>query len=143
MGSSTNSLGQPEAFLWDGTSMQALGFLSATFLPRSSARDINNTDQVVGSSFRADGTVEAVLWDAGALIPLGFLNPSDSPSPGFGSMAHAINDSGQIVGASLGQPFLQRRLAPERSGPSAGSHPHPILGLAFPIDQAGPIQLAQ
>jgi uncharacterized membrane protein len=50
----------------------------------------------VGSSYEAEGTARAVLWAPGAAIQnLGALNG------GTDSRALAINDAGEIVGASM------------------------------------------
>lgn len=67
----------------------------------STAHDINNLGQIVGSSPHADGSARAVLWEEG---PTGYTVTSLFAPPhlpdGRPGEAHAraINDAGQIVG---------------------------------------------
>jgi probable HAF family extracellular repeat protein len=61
----------------------------------SVAYDINNARQVVGTSDTVSGSRHAFLWDRGTLTDLGTL-AGDTDSE-----AYAINDRGEIVGASL------------------------------------------
>jgi probable HAF family extracellular repeat protein len=59
----------------------------------SSATDINNRGQVVGSSNTASGESHAVLWEDGDITDLGTLG-------GNQSVAWGINNRGQVVGQS-------------------------------------------
>jgi probable HAF family extracellular repeat protein len=59
--------------------------------------DINNRDEVVGVRWTVTGG-RAVLWHDGALTDLGML-PGDQYNT-----AKAINDRGEVVGWSVGEP---------------------------------------
>src|SRR2546430_2070318 len=76
-------LSDSHAFLWQNDTMTDLG--------GGGANGINNLGQAVGGS----GT-RAVLWENGAVTDLGTLPGDDY------SVAYAINDAGQVVGASCG-----------------------------------------
>jgi probable HAF family extracellular repeat protein len=90
------------AFLSDGVAghpLADLGTLGGVF---SQATALNNLGQVVGSSTTADdGTgssrTHAFLYSDGMMRDLGVLGGTDS---GESSVAHDINDQGQIVGSS-------------------------------------------
>jgi probable HAF family extracellular repeat protein len=59
----------------------------------SSAKDINEADQVVGESFTAADQLHAFLWERGHMKDLGTLG-------GTTSRATAINSKGYVVGSS-------------------------------------------
>ena len=85
--------------------------------PNSLALRVNNSGQVVGYS-ETGGTTHAFVWQNGALRDLGTLPGADA------SEAHALNDRGQIVGASddaatlwqAGKVVDLNRLVPSASG---------------------------
>jgi len=82
------------AFIWENGAMTDLGTLPGG--GSSSAADINNLGQVVGSADDANGVKHAVMWDAeGVIIDLGILPDDD------GSEAVSINDAGVVVGRSF------------------------------------------
>src|SRR5437870_351738 len=72
-----------------------LGTLGGSF---SDAFGVNNRGEVVGfSTVSGDVSLHAFLWQNGLLTDLGILGPPDAlPS----SIAVAINDAGEVVGAS-------------------------------------------
>jgi probable HAF family extracellular repeat protein len=65
-----------------------LGSLGGFF---SSAADLNQVGQVVGTADTADGSSRAFLWENGTMIDLGTLG-------GRHSSAAGINDLGQVIG---------------------------------------------
>ena len=90
VGESYTVSGSREAFLWRSGSMAALGGIS------SSARDINDAGQVVGSS-PADGftRTDAVLWHTS-----GTMQVLDGFPGSNANYALGINGSGHVVGRS-------------------------------------------
>jgi len=58
----------------------------------SAALGINDRAQVVGWSQDADGRIQAFRWQNGSMDGLGFL------PGGTGSVAHAVNNNGEITG---------------------------------------------
>ena len=92
------------AFLWENGTMTDLGVLPG-YEGHSSARDINESGQIVGTS-QADSTEShPFLWDGGVMTDLGSLG---GPEAG----AYGINGLGQVVGGSdladgsTGHPYL-------------------------------------
>lgn len=84
-----------ESFIWDlrtsPMTITPLGSLGGT---RTSAADINDLGQVVGSSQNAAGEMRPFLWTAKkGMVDLGTID-------GDRGRASAINNSGQIVGYS-------------------------------------------
>jgi len=92
------------AFLWENGTMRNLGTLGGNY---ANARAINNRGQVTGESTVAStGSIHAYLWENEEMSDLG-LRPG-APSGG-GSAGYAINDQGQIAGASEGHAIFWER----------------------------------
>src|SRR4029434_2949642 len=81
------------AFLWTASGMVNLGSLGGSY---SVARDVNETDMVVGTSaVVGNAAVHAFVWTSAAgMRNLGTLGGTDSD-------AYAVNDIGLVVGRSL------------------------------------------
>jgi probable HAF family extracellular repeat protein len=98
------------AFLWEDGAMRDLGVLG--FKPcrnypdrncsYSSASDVNQNGQVVGTSSDSLGNDHFVLWRNGTIVDLG---PAATAYPGPGARLF-INDHGQIVGSAGGEGFF-------------------------------------
>jgi probable HAF family extracellular repeat protein len=86
-------------FVRKGGKVVALGVLSGSQPPISIAYGVNNRGQVVGGS-GCSPCQSAFLWDGGKLTNLGILPGSTSTE------AHAISDTGQVVGLSGDEAFL-------------------------------------
>jgi probable HAF family extracellular repeat protein len=111
VGQALPSGGRPQrGFLWEddanGGSVIDLGGIGGDQAP-SSAEDINDQGQVVGWSYTSEGNWHALLWQNGAMTDLGVLG---EPDDRFGSpytLAHGINNAGQVVGeARVPDPVL-------------------------------------
>jgi probable HAF family extracellular repeat protein len=90
VGHSHTASGQMHAFLYSGGVMKDLGTLGGA---SSRALAINESGQIVGSSDTASGQGRAFLYLGGAMTDLGTL-PGNTDS-----VAHGINNNGQIVGS--------------------------------------------
>ncbi|TLZ57279.1 MAG: hypothetical protein E6K15_03575 [Methanobacteriota archaeon] len=115
-------LSDSHAFLWQNDTMTDLG--------GGWANGINNLGQAVGGS----GT-RAVLWEDGAVTDLGTLPGDDY------SVAYAINDAGQVVGASCGGTCEWFRAFLWQNGTMTdlGSLGGPSDTIAFGINNVGQI----
>ena len=110
------------AFLWQNDTMTELG--------GGTAYGINDAGQAVGGN----GT-RAVLWENGAMTDLGTL-----PGDDF-SVAYAINNGGQVVGASCGGTCEWFRAFLWQNGTMTdlGSLGGPSSTVAYGINSAGQI----
>lgn len=79
---------EEHACLWQDGSWSDLGSLESGTV-YSTASDVNNQGQIVGSSGTSSGELRPILWENGAMIVI--------DSSGW---AEAINDRDQIVGAA-------------------------------------------
>jgi len=95
------------AFIWSNDVMTELGG------PGSSANDINNVGQIVGTTMIA-GVRHAVVWDTS--LVLNDLNPFLNSVNCFGN---ALNDNGQIIGSCINadRVSLSFRLTPSGTMP--------------------------
>jgi probable HAF family extracellular repeat protein len=109
------------ATLWDASTGIATDLGSLVANLGSSAGDINNQGQIVGSSDLADGSAHATLWDNGNIIDLQQYLPSDLANAGWVLFqANAISDNGIIVGwASKGSDPNTAEYASFKLTPSA------------------------
>ena len=83
------------AFYWSGSG--AIQLLNMTGYSFSWARDINDSDIIVGNALASGGQYHAVLWEGVSTI----TNLNNQLAPGSGwvlEQAYAINNAGQIVG---------------------------------------------
>jgi probable HAF family extracellular repeat protein len=94
---SPDHIGATHAFLWQHGQVLDLGTLGGP-ADYSYAQGINNKGQIVGASDPPDSTVilRAFLWRDGRMEDLGALPGPDN----LVSSAAAINDQGDVVGAS-------------------------------------------
>ena len=89
-----DSNGATQAFFWDNGVLTTLGHFGGA---QSTAVDINNEGQVVGSAKNANNQWRAFMWQNG------FLYELESLPDTINSHAYAINDSGLIVGEMDGR----------------------------------------
>ncbi|WP_395341338.1 DUF3466 family protein [Ningiella sp. W23] len=97
VGSYTDADGNTVAFLWDAINgMQSLGTLGGDF---STARDINNHGQIVGTSGTGvDNQNSGFVYDSGVMSQV--IDLTSSVDGGIKSSdAYGINDYGQILGS--------------------------------------------
>jgi uncharacterized membrane protein len=80
-------------FLYEAGAITPLGHLNPA-LPFTETFDMNEQGQAVGGSFSFAGFRVAFIWDGGVMSSL----HDTSQIPGTVSAAHAINESGTIVG---------------------------------------------
>lgn len=97
--------GNTRSFVLKGSSITDIGTLGGD----TRTYDMNNAGHVVGwSNATANSPSRAVVWDGNALTDLASLIPSTLPNAE--SIAHAINDSNQIVGWAQTGPYGQALL---------------------------------
>ncbi len=123
-------------FLWSRGRMIDLGTFGGS---NGQATGINDAGDVIGyADFPGDTVHDGFLWHNGRLIDLGNL--------GVTSVAFAINQPGQVVGASrVGVPFDNRAFLWENGGPIVNlndlipTHSSLTLVYAFDINSNGVI----
>lgn len=100
------------AFLYENSTMTNLGTFGGDY---SYARGINDNGQVVGQAKNGTGYYRAFLYENGTMIDIGALNNNGDTG------AFDINNSGQIVGESVGRPFLYDNGGMNQVGSGSGS----------------------
>jgi probable HAF family extracellular repeat protein len=133
VGFSSIPTGQSHAFRWSNGEMTDLGTLPTDFF--SEGRDINSRGQVVGDSTVKFFTppFHAVLFEKGHAIPLGTLG-------GPASFAVAINQRGQVVGASRTASFqLHAFLWEDDVMTDLGALPGDTASVARAINKRGQV----
>lgn len=157
--------GTVRAVLWDQGEARDLGVLPGTDGEPgrySLAHGINNLGQVVGRAYAASGAEHAFLWsESSGMIDLGTLPGEREGAPADKeSVAHGVNDRGQVVGwsgegverraflwqpGSTGEAGKMRLLrVPDRSFRSVAfaiNNEGQIVGEASPFDRRVPLQL--
>ena len=123
------------AFLWRGGKMMDLGTLGAG--PDSVAFAVNDLDQVVGADFTGNSSFHSSvgwLWQAGRKTALGTLG-------GSFSMPSAVNDWGQVVGAShiAGDATRHAFLWQRGHMTDLGTLPGDVLSEAADINELGQV----
>jgi probable HAF family extracellular repeat protein len=86
-------------FRWQNGEVTALGVLPGSQPPTSIAYGVNNRGQVIGGS-GCSPCQSGFLWHAGKLVNLGSLPGATATE------AHAISDTGSVVGSSGDEAFL-------------------------------------
>ncbi|HUD65339.1 MAG TPA: hypothetical protein VMQ17_12200 [Candidatus Sulfotelmatobacter sp.] len=138
-----NSYNINHALLWYNGAVADLGTLVGSS-GYSSAQQINNAGQAVGTSAAGDGTFHAVLWNQGAIEDLGTLG---GPNTSTYSIGNGINNRGQIVGDAqensivnplLGFPPFYPTIWDKGTVMKLGGEPsYAFAGDAFNIDNEG------
>jgi len=147
VGPKQTSSDRVESFLLTGTTTTNLGQLNRPYQPRTEAYAINKHGHVVGSSLATGNSYmfqpHAFLYKDGVMRDLGTLG-------GWSSIAHGINDGGQVVGmaqtsssrwhafVSDGQPALLGGISPGMIDLSRGFHPD-VESIAWDINNLGQI----
>lgn len=116
------------AFLYENGVLHNLGGLAPNL--NSSARDINNLGQIVGSARIGDGSGHAFLYENGAMIDLNMLI---DPASGWTILdAAAINELQQIAATACRGDVCQAvRLDLVPSVPEPSAYALLVAGLAF------------
>lgn len=145
---SNSSLGEySHAYLYDydAGSLLDLGTLNDGLGLTSSAADINESNQVVGSSWLVtqptslyDPTqYHAFLWENGGMIDLNGLIPAGSNW--ILTAATAINDHGDIVGSALSDGQVHGFLMTTGQAPPPASEPPVAMASANPSSGKAPL----
>jgi hypothetical protein len=97
------------------------------FEPGSVANGINNSGQVVGNTFNINETTQATIWNTAPIPPVPPANPPhvqgtalnslDPSSALTSSDARAINNAGQVAGASGSNAVIWNGTTPTNLGP--------------------------
>jgi uncharacterized membrane protein len=88
----SGTVDERSAVIWKDGAVIALGLPDET--SNSTAKAINNFDQVVGDAYGQPGVIKAFLWQSGSLQEL------PPPTGATASIVWSINDWGAVVGES-------------------------------------------